>query len=124
MIYDSFRDNPKINDILNSEQFPYSEAILGFRIKNELDIEQICNFLEITPEEYLDYEYCNLNIPTEMYISILEKLNQILDWVSGFFFFIPFTHSLMPQSARLRLCSKDRKIIHKEKFYGQISKNL
>ena len=79
MIYDSFRDNPKINDILNSEQFPYSEAILGFRIKNELDIEKICNFLEITPEEYLDYEYCNLNIPTEMCISILEKLNQILD---------------------------------------------
>ena len=79
MLYDSFRDNPKINDILNSEQFSYSEQIMEFRIKNELNIEQICNFLKITPEEYLDYEYCNLNIPTEKYISTLKKLNQILD---------------------------------------------
>lgn len=88
MLYDSFRSNPKINDILNSEQFPYSEQIMEFRIKNELIIEQICNFLEMTPEEYLDYEYCSLDIPTEKYISTLEKLNQILDWVFGLFFFI------------------------------------
>ena len=86
MLYDSFRSNPKINDILNSEQFPYSEAIMEFRIKNELDIKQISKFLKITPEEYLDYEYCDLNIPTEKYISTLEKLNQMLDWVSGYFF--------------------------------------
>ena len=79
MLCDSFRTNPKINDILNSEQFLYSEQIMEFRIKNELDIDQICNFLNITPEEYLDYEYCSLNIPTEQYISTLEKLNQMLD---------------------------------------------
>ena len=78
MLYDSFRSNPKINAILNSEQFPYSEQIIEFRIKNELNIERICNFLEITPEEY---------------ISALEKLNQILNWVSGFFF-IPFRTQL------------------------------
>lgn len=89
MLYDSFRDNPKINAILNSEQFSYSEQIMEFRIKNELDIKQISNLLKITPEEYLDYEYCNLNIPTEKYISTLEKLNQMLDWVSGFFFLYP-----------------------------------
>ena len=79
MLYDSFRSNPKINDILNSEQFPYSSQIIDFRTKNELNIEQICNFLKITPEEYLDYEYCSLDIPTEKYISTLEKLNQMLD---------------------------------------------
>lgn len=89
MLCDSFRTNPKINDILNSEQFLYSEQIMEFRIKNELDIDQICNFLNITPEEYLDYEYCSLNIPTEQYISTLEKLNQMLDWVSGLFFLYP-----------------------------------
>lgn len=93
MLYDSFRSNPKINAILNSEQFPYSEQIMEFRIKNELDIKQISNLLNITLEEYLDYEYCNLNIPTEKYISTLEKLNQILDWVFGLFFFI----TLRPQ---------------------------
>lgn len=86
MLYNSFRSNPEINDILNSEQFPYSETIMEFRIKNELDIKQISNLLKITPGEYLDYEYCNLNIPTEKYISTLEKLNQMLDWVSGYFF--------------------------------------
>lgn len=52
---------------------------MEFRIKNELDIKQLSNLLNITLEEYLDYEYCNLNIPTEKYISTLEKLNQILD---------------------------------------------
>ena len=98
MLYDSFRSNPKINDILNSEQFSYSEQIMKFRIKNELDIKQISNLLNITLEEYLDYEYCNLNIPTEKYISVLEKLNQILDWVFGLFFLLLFNHSLMPQS--------------------------
>lgn len=86
MLYDSFRSNPKINAILNSEQFPYSEAIMEFRIKNELTIQDMSELLEILPEEYLDYEYCNLNIPTERYISTLEKLNQILDWVFGLFF--------------------------------------
>ena len=87
MLYDSFRSNPQINAILNSEQFSYSEQIMEFRIKNELDIKQISNLLKITPEEYLDYEYCSLNIPTEQYISTLEKLNQILDWVSRYFFY-------------------------------------
>ena len=89
MLYDSFRSNPQINAILNSEQFSYSEQIMEFRIKNELDIKQISNLLKITPEEYLDYEYCNLDIPTKKYISVLEKLNQILDWVSGYFFLYP-----------------------------------
>lgn len=91
MLYDSFKSNPKINTILNSEQFPYSEQIMEFRIKNELDIKQISNLLKITPEEYLDYEYCDLNIPTEKYINTLEKLNQMLDWVSGFIFLYPST---------------------------------
>lgn len=86
MLYDSFRNNPKINDILDSEQFPYSEQIMEFRIKNELTIQDMSKLLGITPEEYLDYEYCSLNIPTEKYISTLEKLNQMLDWVSGYFF--------------------------------------
>ena len=79
MIYDSFRSNPKINAILNSEQFPYSEQIMEFRIKNELTIQNMSKLLAITPEEYLDYEYCNLDIPTEKYISTLEKLNQMFD---------------------------------------------
>ena len=89
MLYDSFRNNPKINDILNSEQFPYSEQIMEFRIRNELTIQDISKLLEILPGEYLDYEYCNLNIPTEKYISTLEKLNQMLNWVSGYFFLYP-----------------------------------
>ena len=87
MLYDSFRNNPKINDILDSEQFPYSEQIMEFRIKNELTIQDMSELLGITPEEYLDYEYCNLNIPTKKYISVLEKLNQMLNWVSGLFFY-------------------------------------
>ena len=91
MLHDSFRSNPKINAILNSEQFPYSEQIMEFRIRNELTIQDISKLLEISPGEYLEYEYCNLNIPTENYINTLEKLNQMLNWVSGYFFYY---HSL------------------------------
>ena len=77
MIYDSFRTNNKINDILNSEQFQYSEKIMKFRSRNELNIEQISNLLKITPKEYIEYEYCNLNIPTRNYIDIIKKLKKV-----------------------------------------------
>lgn len=37
-IYNSFRSNPHINKILESEQFPYSEKIMELRIKLNIDI--------------------------------------------------------------------------------------
>lgn len=38
MLYDSFKSNKKINNILKSEQFQYSEKIMELRIELELDI--------------------------------------------------------------------------------------
>lgn len=49
---------------------------MKFRSRNELNIEQISNLLKITPKEYIEYEYCNLNIPTRNYIDIIEKLKK------------------------------------------------
>lgn len=51
MLYDSFRNNEKINKILNSEQFQYSEKIMEMRIKLNLNIYQIAKLLDVTTYE-------------------------------------------------------------------------
>ena len=47
MLYDSFRNNEKINKILNSEQFQYSEKIMEIRINLNLNIYQIAKLLNL-----------------------------------------------------------------------------
>lgn len=73
-LYDSFRGNEKISNILDSEQFPYSEKIQGYRIASELDFFDFAKKLNLTPNEYLDYEYCDLNIPVEKYKKLIKKI--------------------------------------------------
>lgn len=73
-LYDSFRGNEKISNILDSEQFPYSEKIMEYRIKSELDFEDFAKKLNLTPNEYLDYEYCDLNIPVKNYKELIKKI--------------------------------------------------
>lgn len=73
-LYDSFRGNEKISNILDSEQFPYSEKIQEYRIKSELDFFDFAKKLNLSPNEYLDYEYCDLNIPVEKYKEIIKKI--------------------------------------------------
>ena len=85
MLYDSFKGNEKINKILKSEQFQYSEKIMGMRIKLELDIFQIANLLDVSPEFYLDIEYSSLDIPVEKYKTILEKLYDYEEYNQHFF---------------------------------------
>ena len=74
MLYDSFRSNKKINNILNSEQFQYSEQIMEIRSKLNLTIKDIAKILNITEEYYLDLEYSSLKIPVDEYKNILGKL--------------------------------------------------
>ena len=74
MLYDSIRSNKKINNILNSEQFQYSEQIMEIRIKLNLTIKDIAKILNITEEYYLDLEYSSLKIPVDEYKNILGKL--------------------------------------------------
>lgn len=73
-LYDSFRGNEKISNILDSEQFPYSEKIMEYRIASELDFFDFAKRLNLTPNEYLDYEYCDLNIPVEKYKKLIKKI--------------------------------------------------
>ena len=73
-LYDSFRGNEKISNILDSEQFPYSEKIMEYRIKSELDFEDFAKKLNLSPNEYLDYEYCDQNIPVEKYKKLIKKI--------------------------------------------------
>ena len=74
MLYDSFRSDKKINNILNSEQFQYSEKIMEIRIKLNLTIKDIAKILNVTEEYYLDLEYSSLKIPVDEYKHILGKL--------------------------------------------------
>lgn len=75
--YNSFRSNPHINEILKSEQFPYSEKIIELRIKINIDIHDLADYLQITPEQYIEYEYCNTDIPISEYEQIIQKLTII-----------------------------------------------
>lgn len=77
MLYDSFRNNEKINKILISEQFQYSEKIMEIRINLNLNIYQIAKLLDVTVDNYLDIEYCSLEISVEKYKDILAKLEKL-----------------------------------------------
>lgn len=79
-MYEMFKSNPEIQKIIVSKQFPYSEKIMELRIKHELDMQTISEMLDISVMEYLNYEYCNLNIPLEDYIALLNKLRKKLGY--------------------------------------------
>lgn len=74
-LYEIFIDNPKIKGIINSEQFPYSEKIMELRIKLELSPYKIANFLGITAEQYIDFEYCDLSILVEKYKEVITNIS-------------------------------------------------
>jgi hypothetical protein len=77
-MYEMFKSNPEIQKIIGSKQFPYSEKIMELRIRHELDIQTISEMLDISVMEYLNYEYCDLNIPLESYKKLLNKLKNKL----------------------------------------------
>lgn len=73
-LYDIFKSSEQINDILQSEQFLYSEKIQEYRTNSKLDFFDFAKKLNLTPNEYLDYEYCDLNIPVEKYKKLIKKI--------------------------------------------------
>ena len=77
-MYESFKANPDIQKTIGSEQFPYAEKIQKLRIRYELDIKEISEILNVSVMQYLNYEYCNLNIPVEEYREKLELLKEKL----------------------------------------------
>lgn len=78
MLYDSFKSNPEINEKLESEVFKYSEQIMEMRIILKLTPNKIAQYLNITPEQYIDYEYCELYIPVNKYKEMLTNLSLFL----------------------------------------------
>lgn len=78
-MYETFKSNPEIQKIIDSKQFPYSEKIMELRIRHELDMQTISKMLDISVMEYLNYEYCDLNIPLESYEKLLNKLKNKLN---------------------------------------------
>lgn len=78
-MYEIFKSNPEIQKIIGSKQFPYSEKIMELRIRHELDMQTISKMLDISVMEYLNYEYCDLNIPLESYKKLLNKLKNKLN---------------------------------------------
>ena len=73
-LYNIFKSSEEINEIINSEQFSYSEKIMEYRIKSELEFEDFAKKLNLTPEKYLDYEYCDMNIPVKKYKELIKKI--------------------------------------------------
>lgn len=78
MLYDLFKSNPEINEKLESEAFKYSEQIMEMRILLALTPNEITKYLNMTPEQYIDYEYCELYIPVTKYKEMLTNLSLFL----------------------------------------------
>lgn len=78
-VYDIFRSSERLNKIIESEQFPYSEEILSLHGEIDLPFLEIAKRLNISAEEYLEYRYCNLEIPVEKYQIIIERLKEIIN---------------------------------------------
>lgn len=77
-MYEMFKANPEIQKIIGSKQFPYSEKIMELRIRHKLDVKEISKMLNVSVMQYLNYEYCNLNIPVEEYKEKLKLLKEKL----------------------------------------------
>ena len=43
-------------------------------MKSKLDFEEFAKKLNLTPNEYLNYEYCDLNIPVKKYKQLIKKI--------------------------------------------------
>lgn len=73
-LYDIFKSSEEIDKTIKSEQFSYSEKIQEYRMKSKLDFFDFAKKLNLTPNEYLDYEYCDLNIPIKKYKQLIKKI--------------------------------------------------
>ena len=71
-------------DKRQTEQFILSEKLLDLRYDVGLSFDETAEVLNLSPEDYIDYEYGLDNIPVEEYyrcIKILEKL--IKEWLKS-----------------------------------------
>lgn len=59
---------------IQSKQYDLSNKILKKRIQSKLPIKEFANTLDLTVEEYLDYEYCELKYELEDYVLLYEKI--------------------------------------------------
>ena len=74
-IYEVFMSSPELTAIMESEQFPYSEKIMKMRGDIGLSPYKIANFLGMTANKYIDYEYCDLSIPVDKYKEVLTSMS-------------------------------------------------
>lgn len=69
-----FKSDPNIQTMLGSTRFPYAKQIKIHRIHNNLTPEQMASILDITVEDYLKYESCDLTIDVTDYVKTIKKL--------------------------------------------------
>lgn len=69
-----FKSDPNIQTILGSTRFPYAKQIKTHRIHNNLTPKQMASILDITVENYVKYERCELTLDVTDYVKVIEKL--------------------------------------------------
>ena len=69
-----FKSDPNIQTMLGSTRFPYAKQIKTHRIHNNLTPEQMASILDITVEDYVKYERCELTLDITDYANIVKKL--------------------------------------------------
>lgn len=69
-----FKSDPNIQTIIGSTRFPYAKRIKTHRIHNNLTPEQMASILDITVEDYVKYESCDLTLDITNYGNVVKKL--------------------------------------------------
>lgn len=70
------KDNEYIQNKIKTKQFELSEKILDKRYELKLGFYEMAELLELSPEDYIDYEYGDTSIPVESYLKVLEQLDK------------------------------------------------
>lgn len=68
-----FKSDPNIQTMIGSTRFPYAKQIKIHRIHNNLTPEQMASILDITVEDYLKYESCDLTIDVTDYVKVIKN---------------------------------------------------
>lgn len=79
-----------VKERINSSQFALSEEILKIRFENNLSPFDMAEILNLSPNEYMRYEDCDLRFSVLSYREVVNKLKRhfsLRDYISKVFMF-------------------------------------
>lgn len=70
-------ENEFLQKLVKTEQFKISSEIIKRRFELEMSLENMAEYLKLSPEDYIEYEYGSDKLDVEKYQNILNKMGKI-----------------------------------------------